>query len=316
MQHRIVFLDRATIQADIRAPTFPHVWQEYANSGPDEVAGHLDGASIAITNKAPITRETLLAAATLKMIAVCATGTNNVDLATCRERGIVVSNIRGYARHAIPEHVFALTLALRRNLLAYRQDVENGLWQKADGFCLHTHPIADLHGSTLGIIGRGVLGHATAKLGHAFGMEVLYSEHKGAKETRQGYVSFDRVLSESDVISLHCPLTPETRHLIGREQLHKMKRSALLINTARGGLVDEAALADALTQRVIAGAGFDVLIGEPPREGNVLLELKLPNFILTPHVAWASAEAMQIIADQLIENIEAFVNGAPINCVV
>jgi len=194
--------------------------------------------------------------------------------------------------------------------------VTNGLWQKAEQFCLFTRPIGDLHGSTLGVVGRGTLGQATAKLGEAFGMRVLIAEHKGAAQTRPGYTSFETVLAESDVITLHCPLTPATHHLIGAPEFRKMRRHALLINTARGGLVDEAALVQALKDGTIGGAGFDVLTTEPPRAGNPLLDLRLPNFILTPHVAWASRNAMQIMADQLIDNIEAFVRGAPRNRVV
>jgi len=247
---------------------------------------------------------------------VCATGTNNVDLEYCRAHNITVSNIRNYAVHAVPEHVFALILALRRNLPGYREDVHNGLWQQAEQFCLFTRPILDLHGSTLGVVGQGALGKAVAKLGEAFGMRVLIAEHKDATSVRAGRTTFDVMLAASDVITLHCPLTAETQHLISAPEFRKMRRHALLINTARGGLVDEAALAEALKEGRIGGAGFDVLTTEPPREGNPLLDLRLPNFILTPHVAWASRNAMQIMADQLIDNIEAFMHGTPQNRVV
>jgi glycerate dehydrogenase len=260
--------------------------------------------------------ESLTQLKTLKMIAVCATGTNNVDLDYCRAHGITVTNIRNYAVHAVPEHVFMLILALRRNLLGYHKDVHNGLWQKSEQFCLFTHPILDLHGSTLGVIGHGALGEAVAKLGEAFGMRVLLAEHKETEQVRPGYTAFETVLAESDVITLHCPLTPATHHLIGAAELKKMRRDALLINTARGGLVDETALATALKQGNIGGAGFDVLTVEPPRAGNPLLEINLANFILTPHIAWSSRNAMQIMANQLVDNIEAFVSGVPQNRVV
>jgi glycerate dehydrogenase len=312
----IVFLDRDSIQADIRRPGFPHEWRDYPATTPAQAGERLNDATIAISNKVPLMAASLTPLKNLKMIAVCATGTNNVDLDYCRAQGIVVSNIRNYAMHTVPEHVFAMVLALRRNLVGYREDVANGLWQKAEQFCLFTRPIGDLHGSTLGVIGNGALGQATAKLGEAFGMRILVAEHKGAAQTRPGYTSFETVLTESDVITLHCPLTPATHHLIGAPEFSKMRRHALLINTARGGLVDEAALAQALRDGVIGGAGFDVLTTEPPRAGNPLLDLRLPNFILTPHVAWASRNAMQIMADQLIDNIEAFVRGAPRNRVV
>lgn len=313
---RIVFLDRDSIQADIHRPNFSHEWKDYPVTLAAQVVERLENATIAISNKVPVMADSLTRLKSLRMIAVCATGTNNVDLDYCRAHGIVVSNIRNYAVHSVPEHVFTLTLALRRNLPGYREDVRSGLWQKAEQFCLFTRPILDLHGGTLGVIGNGVLGQATAKLGEAFGMRVLFADHKNATTVRSGYTVFETVLAESDVISLHCPLTPVTRHMISAAELKKMRPHALLINTARGGLVDEAALALALKQGVIGGAGFDVLTAEPPRAGNPLLELDQPNFILTPHVAWASRDAMQIMADQLIDNIEAFIHGAPRNRVV
>lgn len=312
----IVFLDRESIRADIRRPGFPHEWRDYPVTDAAQVSERLKGATIAVSNKVPLMAPSLSPLHGLKMIAVCATGTNNVDLEYCRRQGITVSNIRNYAVHTVPEHVFALILALRRNLPGYREDVQNGLWQKADQFCLFTRPILDLHGSTLGVVGHGALGRSVAKLGEAFGMRVLIAEHKGAAEVRAGHASFESVLAESDIVTLHCPLTPATHHLIGPAEFKKMRRHALLINTARGGLVDEAALVAALKQGVIGGAGSDVLTTEPPRAGNPLLDLRLPNFILTPHVAWASRNAMQIMADQLIDNIEAFVRGAPRNRVV
>jgi glycerate dehydrogenase len=312
----IVFLDRATLLADLRIPDFDHAWVEMPACEPDQVAEQLWRASIAITNKAPITRAVLDASPKLRLIAVAATGTNNVDLDACRERGIAVCNIRGYAQNTVPEHVFMLLLALRRNLLAWRESVQKGAWQKAEQFCLFDHEIHDLHGSTLGLIGYGNVGAGVERLAHAFGMKVLIAEHKGAAEIRPGRVAFDEVLASADQISLHTPLTDTTRNLIGAREFGLMKRNALLINTARGGVVDEAALVSALKTRRIAGAGFDVLSLEPPTQGNPLLDLNLPNFLLTPHVAWSSREAMQALADQLIDNIEAFVRGEERNRVV
>jgi len=209
-----------------------------------------------------------------------------------------------------------LLLALRRNLLAWRESVQKGAWQKAEQFCLFDHEIHDLHGSTLGLIGYGNVGAGVERLANAFGMKVLIAEHKGAAEIRPGRVAFDEVLAKADQISLHTPLTDTTRNLIGAREFGLMKRNALLINTARGGVVDEAALVSALKTRRIAGAGFDVLSLEPPTQGNPLLDLNLPNFLLTPHVAWSSREAMQALADQLIDNIEAFVRGEERNRVV
>ncbi len=311
----VVFLDRSTLKAEVRRPAFPHTWQDYPVTAPAELPQRLAEATIAITNKVPLRGDTLKLLPKLRMIAVAATGYDVVDVAYCRAHGIAVSNIRNYAVHTVPEHAFALITALRRNLLAYRADVERGRWQEVDQFCFFDHPIRDLHGSTIGIVGEGVLGQETARIARAFGMRVLFADHAPPKAPGVEFTPLARVLEESDVISLHVPLTPETRNMIGLEELRRMKRSALLINTARGGLVDERALVQALKEGLIAGAGFDVLTTEPPKGGNVLLELRLPNFILTPHVAWASDGAMQFLADQLIDNIEAFVAGAPRNLV-
>ena len=273
-------------------------------------------ATIAITNKVPINAAAIAALPDLKMIAISATGTNNVDLNACRGRGIVVSNIRGYAEHTVPEHVMALLLALSRNLVAWRETLQAGGWQRAEQFCLFDHPIRDLHGATLGLIGSGTLGNGVARLAEAFGMRVLRADRKGAAVVRPGYTAFADVLATADAISLHCPLTAETQNLIGEAELKAMKPSALLINTARGGIVDEAVLMRALKEGWIGGAGFDVLTTEPPPADHPMLDpalLALPNFLLTPHVAWSSRPAMQTLADQLIDNIEAFVAGAPKN---
>jgi len=316
MTERIVFLDRDSIRADIRRPAFEHEWVDYPHTHPQDVAARLASATIAISNKVPVMGDAIAASPALRMVAVCATGTNNVDLEACRVRGIVVSNIRDYATHTVPEHVFMLMLALKRNLLAYRAALQANAWQRAEQFCLTDYPIEDLHGATLGIVGGGALGSAVRRLAEAFGMRVLLAERKGQDKPRAGYMPFGTVLAESDVITLHLPLTPATRHLIGAAELARMKLTAILINTARGGLVDEHALAGALREGRIAGAAFDVLTEEPPRHGNPLLSLNLPNFILTPHNAWASRAAMQAMADQLVDNLEAFVSGAPRNRVV
>ncbi|WP_338760636.1 D-2-hydroxyacid dehydrogenase [Massilia sp. METH4] len=312
MNH-IVFLDRDSLIANVRRPALEHTWAEHPATSAAEAADRLRGATIAITNKVPLRADTLARLPDLKMIAVAATGTDIIDLPAARERGTVVSNIRDYAYAAVPEHTFALVLALRRNLMAYRADVEAGKWQAAPRFCLFDHPIRDLHGSRLGLFGYGALGKQVARIGRAFGMEIAVHTRTPVREDGVVNVSFDELLATSDVLSLHAPLSDATRNMIGAAELATMKPTALLINTARGGLVDEAALADALTRGVIAGAGFDVLTQEPPVPDNPLLTLRLPNFILTPHNAWASMEAMQGLANQLIDNIEAFVRGEPVN---
>ena len=308
---RAVFLDRASLKANMRKLAFPADYDEHPKTDVSEIVPRLAGAEIAIINKVPMRAATLRQLPQLKMIAVAATGYDVVDIAYCNEHGIAVANIRNYAAHTVPEHAFAMILALRRNLLSYRQDVEAGVWNRSEQFCFLTHDIGDLHGATLGIIGEGALGQGTAAIGRAFGMRVLFADHAPPKMPGVTFTALDEVLTQSDVISLHCPLLPETRNLIDITAFQKMKRNALLINTARGGLVDEAALVQALDQGLIAGAGFDVLTVEPPKDGHPLLDLRRPNFILTPHVAWASDGAMQFLADQLIDNIDAWAAGKP-----
>jgi glycerate dehydrogenase len=312
----VVFLERDALEADVRRPSFPHAWREHTGIPDAEQAARLlEQATIAIVNKTPLRAATLALLPRLRMISVAATGTDNIDVAAARARDIVVSNVRGYAEHTVPEHTFCLILALRRSLLAWREDVKRGLWQRSERFCLSGHPVLDLHGSTLGIFGEGSIGQGVARLARAFGMEVLFADHVPPKAPDVQFTAPDELLRRSDVVSLHLPLTPATRNFIGAAELAKMKPGALLINTGRGGLVDEHALAQALRSGTIAGAGFDVLSVEPPENGNPLLELDMPNFILTPHVAWAGRQAQQALADQAIDNVEAFVRGAPRNVV-
>lgn len=315
---RVVFLDRDTIspQTILRPLSFPHELTVHARTRREEVAARIAAADIVITNKAPLPAEALAQAPNLKMIAVAATGTDIVDLRACAARGIVVSNIRGYAVHTVPEHTFALIFALRRSVVAYRDSVKAGRWQEAAQFCYFDYPIRDLAGSTLGLIGSGVLGQAVAGIGRALGMRVLFAGRKGQAQPAAPYTPFEQVLEQSDVVSLHCPLNEQTRGLIGDAEFARMRRRPLLVNTARGGLVDEAALERALCTGQLAGAGFDVASPEPPAADSTLMRLlDLPNFILTPHVAWASDEAVQALADQLIDNIEAYCRGEPRNVV-
>jgi glycerate dehydrogenase len=311
MSEHIVFLDRASLRAQLRRPGFEHTWEDYPGSSESELPERLRAATVAVTNKVPLRAATLRTLPRLKLIAIAATGYDIVDIEYCKAHGIAVTNIRDYAVHTVPEHAFTLITALRRNLLAYRSDIERGRWQQADQFCFFDHPIRDLYGSTLGIIGEGALGQGTARIARGFGMRVLFADHEPPKAAGVDFTPLEEVLSQSDVLSLHLPLSATTRNLIGAAELRKMKPTAILINTSRGGLVDEAALVRALKEGWIAGAGFDVLSTEPPKQGNPLLELRMPNFILTPHVAWASEGAMQFLADQLIDNIEAFIAGRP-----
>ena len=261
MKHRIVFLERESIRGTFRQPDFPHDYDEYPLSAAEDVTARVREASIVITNKVVLRGELLATLPKLKMIACAATGTDNVDLAWCREHGIVVSNIRGYAVNTVPEHVIALAMALRRNLLAYRRDVRDGQWQRSPNFCFFDHPIRDLHGATLGLIGRGSLGEGVARLAEAFGMRVLWAERKGAEKVGPGRTAFAELLRQSDVVSLHCPLNDATRGLIGEAELRLMKPEAILINPARGGIVDEAALVRALKEK---GLGHRV-VNRPSR---------------------------------------------------
>jgi glycerate dehydrogenase len=308
---KIVFLDRETLDAEVRPANFPHDYTAHDVTAPEQVVGRLEGATIAITNKVKINADAIAALPKLKLIAVAATGTDVIDVKAAVARGIVVSNIRGYAFNTVPEHVIALMFMLKRNLFAYAQDVRNGVWNRSRQFCFLTHPITDIAGSTMGIVGYGALGRSIGTRAEALGMKVIAHDVVAG----EGLVDLPTILRESDVITLHVPLTPQTRGMIGADQLRAMKPGAILINTARGGLVDEQALADALRAGVIAGAGFDVLTAEPPVHGNPLLEPGIPNLIVTPHVAWASKQAQQILADQLVDNIEAFVAGSPRNVV-
>lgn len=318
MSKNIVFLERDTVAPDvvIRKPSFQHTWKDYDRTTPEQLVERLKDADIALVNKVKFQRPAIEALPRLKLIAVAATGTDNIDIAACKERGIIVSNIRGYALHTVPEHAFTLILALRRGLIGYRQDVVNGEWQKAAQFCFFNHPINDLHGQRLGIIGEGVIGQGVANIARAFGMQVMFAAHKGVQGLGPLYTPWDEVIETSDVITLHSPLTPQTRNMIALPEFKRMKRNMVIVNTARGGLINEEDLATALREKLIAGAGVDVTSPEPPPRDSTLMKLlDLPNFILTPHTAWASHEAITSLCNQLIDNVEAFVAGKPRNIV-
>ncbi len=317
--HRIVFLDRATIgpSVDLKRPEAPHDWQAYDRTAPDEVAARLADADIAITNKAPIGKEALDRLPDLKAIVIAATGYDVIDIEACEARGIPVCNVRRYATASVPEHAFALILALVRSITGYRQDVIAGEWQKSEQFCFFHHRIGDLRGAVLGIMGEGAIGQSVAEIAKAFGMTPLFAAHKGVDGLGPLYTPFEEVLERSDIITLHCPLTPQTRNMLAMSEFRKMTRRPLIINTARGGLVDEADLVEALDEGLISGFGFDTLTSEPPAEDHPFLAvLERPNVIVTPHVAWASDSAMQILWDQVVEMTEAVIEGEPFNRVV
>jgi glycerate dehydrogenase len=315
---KIVFLDRATVapQIKFRRLTFPHQFVEWDHTDPSEVVERAADADIVVTNKVRLDREILEKLPKLRMVAVAATGTDCVDKAWCREKNVAVANIRGYALATVPEHTFALMLALSRSVVPYRADVAAGQWQKSGQFCFFDHPIRDLAGARLGIVGEGALGQRVAEIAKAFGMRPVFAAHKGRSGLGPLYTPWDEVMETSDVITLHSPLLPETRGMIDLAEFRKMKRRPLLINTARGGLVVEADLVTALDEGLISGAGFDVATTEPPALDNPLMTIAdRPNVIVTPHVAWASDEAQQILVDQLLDNIENFVAGNPTNLV-
>lgn len=308
---KIVFLDRATMGVPVREPKFPHEYTEYQATAVEEIVERLADADIAIINKVQMRAPTLEKLPNLKLIAVAATGTDCIDKAYCKAHGIPIVNIRNYAVNTVPEHTLALIFALRRGLVPYVLDVQRGKWQTIDQFCYFDHPIHDITGSTLGLVGFGALGKSVASRAEALGLKVIATDVYDFP----GKVDLDTILRESDIISLHCPLTETNRNFIGAAEFKKMKPNAILINTARGGLVDEVALAEALKSGEIAGAGFDVLTIEPPKQGNVLLDPSIPNLIITPHVAWASIEAMTGLSNQLVDNIEAWVADIPQNLV-
>lgn len=319
MIHRIVFLDRGTIDEAVALgrPRFAHEWVEFVRTRPEEVRDRLRGATIAITNKVALRRSLLEALPDLRLIVVAATGTDVIDLECCAERGIVVSNVRGYATVSVAEHTFALILALRRALIGYRQDVANGAWGAAGQFCFFSHALHELRGARLGIAGAGAIGQQVGALGRAFSMDVVFAGRKGDRVPRAERVPWEVVLETSDVLSLHMPLNAETRGLIGADELRRMRPGALLVNTSRGGLVEESALANALRAGEIAGAAIDAVSVEPPPPGHVYYDLlDLPNFLLTPHVAWASREAMRRLGEEVLENLESFERGAPRNRVM
>ncbi|MFK7997135.1 MAG: D-2-hydroxyacid dehydrogenase [Granulosicoccus sp.] len=313
---KVVFLDRASMGPNIELtrPDFTHEWVEYEKTSAEQVLERAKGADIVITNKAPLRAETLAGLPDLKMISVAATGYDVIDIDACRKQGIQVSNVRGYAIHTVPEHTFALILALRRSIKAYVDDVIAGEWQRSEQFCFFNHPLKDLAGSRIGIIGEGAIGQSVASIARAFGMEPVFAAHKNVSGLGPLYTPWDEVIATSDVLSIHAPLTPSTRHCIDATEFSRMEKKPIVVNTARGGLVDEQALVDALRAGQISGFGFDVLSVEPPNPDNPLLTvLDEPNVLVTPHVAWASEQARAEVWRQTVEHVNGFSKGKALN---
>ncbi|WP_303818000.1 2-hydroxyacid dehydrogenase [Actinobacillus minor] len=308
----IVFLDRTGIPAthEIPRPNFAHQWIEYDRTSADQTYERAKEADIIITSKVLLTRELLAKLPKLKLIAITATGTNNVDMVAAQELGIVVKNVTGYSSVTVPEHVMGMIYALKHSLMSYHRDqIMTDRWATCGQFCYVDYPVTDIRGSTLAIFGKGNTGSEVARLAQAVGMRVIFAEHKNAQVIREGYVSFEEAFKQADIVSLHCPLTEQTQHLINAETLALMKPMAYLINTGRGPLVDEKALLEALENRQIAGAALDVLAKEPPELDDPLMlaAKRLPNLLITPHVAWASDSAVTTLVNKVTENMETFV---------
>lgn len=315
---RAVFLDHPSLDlGDLDLAPLHAVFDElvlHAQTTPEQVAEHLAGAQVAISNKVRLDAATFAACPELKLVLIAATGTNNVDLAAARAHGVVVCNCQGYGTPSVAQHTLMLLLALATRLPDYQAAVRAGRWQRASQFCLLDFPIVELEGKTLGLLGHGELGGAVAQLARAFGMRVLLGLLPG-RPAADGRLPLAELLPQVDALTLHCPLTEQTRNLIGVREIALMKPGAFLINTARGGLVDEQALADALRAGHLGGAATDVLSVEPPRDDNPLLAADVPRLIVTPHSAWGSREARQRIVGQLAENAAAFIADEPIRVV-
>jgi glycerate dehydrogenase len=299
-------LDRSALAA-----TAAH-WDWYEFTAPDQVADRIRNADVVITNKVLLARSDLAAARRLRLVAVAATGTNNVEQEAARDLGITVCNIRDYCSEAVAQHVIALMLNLLTGQPWYLERVRAGDWSRSRQFCLQDRPIREASGLSLGIIGYGKLGRTVAAKARALGLDVLIAERRG-QTPREGRLAFEQVLRSADVLSIHCPLSDATRGLIAREELSAMKPGAILINAARGGIVDELDLAEALRAGSIGGAGVDTLSEEPPPADHPLLAADIPNLLVTPHNAWASREARQAALDQLAQVIAAFAAGQPLN---
>ncbi|NNJ93229.1 MAG: D-2-hydroxyacid dehydrogenase [Halobacteria archaeon] len=313
-----IFLDVSTVtDGDLDMDPLRATLDSWTFSGltaPVDIAAAIRDADIVVSNKAALDRDAIAAAGRLRLICIAATGTNNVDLDAARAGNIAVCNVQAYATTSVVEHVFMVILALQRRLAEHTTAVVQGRWGCATRFSMLDFPFSELSGKTLGIIGYGELGKAVADMGGAFGMQVLIAERAGAA-VRPGRIAFDQLLAQADVISLHCPLTPATENLLTLEAFSKMRTGAILVNTARGGIVNEADLMQALKSGEIAGAAVDVLTTEPPVSGNPLLDEQLPNLVVTPHIAWAGRHARQRLIGELAANISAFLDNRPRNLV-
>ncbi|MCR1837748.1 2-hydroxyacid dehydrogenase [Pasteurella caecimuris] len=308
---QIVFLDSTAIpkHIPIPRPNFEHEWIEYPHTSAEQTIERAKNADIVITSKVIFDRNTLMQLPKLKLIAITATGTNNIDLIAAKELGVEVKNVTGYSSVTVPEHVMGLIFSLKHSLAGWLRDQTSAKWGESQQFCYFDYPITDVRGSTLGVFGKGCLGTEVGRLAQVLGMNVLYAEHKDAATCREGYTPFEQVLKQADIVTLHCPLTQTTENLINAETLSQMKKGAFLINTGRGPLVDETALLNALTSGHLGGAALDVMIKEPPEKDNplILAAKTMPNLIITPHIAWASDSAVTTLVKKVTQNMEDFV---------
>ena len=309
---KAVFLDYATmgpgLDLDTMRARFPDL-QVFDSTGPGQVADRIGDAEFVFANKVRLTDELFQNNPQLRFIGLTATGTDNVDLEAAKRYDVAVCNIRGYCTQSVAEHVFGCILNLAHNLQPYTATVAAGEWQQANDFCLLKYPLRELSSMTLGIVGYGELGKGVARIADAFSMTVLISARPGAKTVPDDRVSFGDLLKRADVISLHCPLNDDTRDMFGNDQFSDMRPDSILINTARGGLVNSAALVNALQTGEIAGAAIDVLPQEPPVTGDPLLDYDGPNLMMTPHIAWATDRARQAAIDELLANAASFLDG-------
>lgn len=290
-------------------------WEVYGATSPEEVDKRIELAEVVLVNKVNLDGKTLSQAKNLKLISVMATGTDNIDLVMAEKLGITLCNAVNYATPSVVEHTIALILSLSTRMIDYAEDVRHGKWQQSSSFCLISHPIVELNGKTLGIIGYGALGKGVARVAEAIGMDVAISQRPGTEVQQAGRTELSELLPEVDFLSLHCPLNEATRQIINEESLALMKPSAFLINTARGGLVDSEALVQALKSGKLAGAALDVLDREPPVESEILLGHDIPNLVVTPHNAWAAIESRNRLIEQMRDNILGYLDGQPRNLV-
>ena len=318
---KAVFLDFGTMGADDLDPSplaeSVDDFRVFDSTPANQVAARIDGMDFVFVNKVRLTEQLITAAESLRFIGLTATGVDNVDLDAARKHGVAVCNVRAYCTQSVVEHVFAVLLNLTHSIRGYDRSARSGAWQRADNFCLLEYPIRELSAMTIGIVGHGELGSGVADLARHFDMSVMVARRPGSPDKAgDRRADLEDMLKECDVLSLHCPLTDATRGLIGRPELELMKSDAILINTARGALVDTAALAEALADGTIGAAAIDVLPQEPPLDGDPLLDYAGDNLILTPHIAWGTREARQNAINELAANVRAFLAGKERNRIV